>query len=678
MENFYVLPTFWEMIRQGTGYSEETPSLNRMLTHVLLTAATRTMREELLAGLEAFISTPHQSYCYDLISSWIACGERSNVLSTISEIESELKLYQRFMKLTISDLMDTDCFTCINEIILIKLMTEISNHIIDVNVIKDAVEKRRTGNWYKDKQVYFEGLLQVANMQAFFVEHSAGFHEAEAKKTWKLYTDEYYKMDQYYRGFHKCYAESLKTYNPEIGDLFYHVCDKVEGLYSTWYLDQLGGNWTNVCEGDLNKYGKILEIPEQKDFYASKIKNANSKVFVIISDALRYEVAAELSDDLSREMQGQVSLNSVQAVFPTITKMGMAALLPNKELTVEQKDSGTEKLSVFVDGQLTNGKVNRDKILKNTNPNSVALKYKDIIAMKSDERSALVKGMKVVYIYHDKIDETAHNSELEVFGACDVAIDEIISLCKMIVNEFSGTQIYITADHGFLYNYSPFREDDKLEKGGFISRVVEYGRRFAIMMKDSNPDYLVKVDFPAGKGELEAYAPRESIRIKTSAGSGMNFVHGGISLQEMVVPVIDFHRLRNDSSEYKRNKDKYDTKPVEVELLSAGHKVTNMAFFLNFYQKDAVSTNREATTYNSYFADVNGKQISDVQKIIADKTSSDAQERTFRVKFNLKSQKYDNKEIYYLVIEQEGGLDLPKKIEFNIDIAFAADDFGFF
>ena len=83
-------------------------------------------------------------------------------------------------------------------------------------------------------------------------------------------------------------------------------------------------------------------------------------------------------------------------------------------------------------------------------------------------------------------------------------------------------------------------------------------------------------------------------------GGGMNFVHGGISLQEMVVPVIEYHYLRNDSMEYRRNKQKYDTKPVTVNLLSANRKISNMIFSLNFYQKDAVSTNREAAIYQVY------------------------------------------------------------------------------
>ena len=33
-------------------------------------------------------------------------------------------------------------------------------------------------------------------------------------------------------------------------------------------------------------------------------------------------------------------------------------------------------------------------------------------------------------------------------------------------------------------------------------------------------------------------------------GGGLNFVHGDISLQEMTVPVIEYHYLRNDSKDY--------------------------------------------------------------------------------------------------------------------------------
>ena len=134
------------------------------------------------------------------------------------------------------------------------------------------------------------------------------------------------------------------------------------------------------------------------------------------------------------------------------------------------------------------------------------------------------------------------------------------------------------------------------------------------------------------------------------------------------MPVIEYHFLRNQSKEYKKNKSKYDTKPVEISLLSANRKIS--------YQKDAVGGNREAATYQLYFTDSSGKPISDVQKIIADKTSDNGQERTFRCSFNLKSLKYSNTETYYLVIADENGLQVQRE-EFQIDIAFAVDDFNF-
>lgn len=666
---------FWVMVSQATGYSEgDDCDLGRLATHILLTATTRTMRSEHLAGLDSFISTPHQSYCYDMVSDWLQSSERDSLYHIARFVEEEARLPQRFLKLGVDDLANTECFPCINECILTILMKEISDYIINVDAITAIVEKRRTMVWYDHVSCYYEGLLQVANMQAFYHEHAAGFHLAQAKKVWDAYTNDYYKMDAYYRQFHLCFGQSLTVSNSVLDDLFKHVVEKVEGLYNGWFLGQLGSNWSNVCAEELAEYGRILEVNQQENFYRSNVQSADNKVYVIISDALRYEVAASLADQLRRETQSKVSLDSMEAIFPTITKFGMAALLPHKELSAVQKTSGL--VSVLADGQSTDSN-NRDKLLKGAHSESVALQYKNIIGMKRAERQALVKGMDVVYIYHDKVDEASHTADSMVFPACEDAITEIKNLVRIICNDFGGTRIFITADHGFLYTYSPLTEDDKVDKTGFVNRMLEYGRRFCLMQQGSNPDYLMPVKFLDGKSEMEAYAPRENVRIKMSGG-GLNFVHGGISLQEMVVPVIEYQYLRNQSKTYQRNKDKFDTKPVEVSLLSATRKIVNMLFSLNFYQKEAVGDNRSACNYLLYFVDSNGKQISDTARIIADKTSDNGQERTFRCSFNLKSLKYSNQDSYYLVIADESGLQAPQREEFQIDIAFALDEFNFF
>lgn len=690
--NYGADKAFWNMVKQGFGYKvnsgeagredgldrkSEQPDIAMLATHMLITAATRTMRLEYLAGLDQFISSPHQAFCYDFISDWLHAEDQEQLIEIAKSVEDELKLPQRFMKLEVSELVDTEIFPCLDEVILIKLMTEISDHIIDVEEIKRTVEKRRTCVNYEQFKDYYEGILQVANMQAFYKEHTTGFHSAEAKKVWKEYTSGYYVMDTYYRLFHKNYGESLRAYHSNLHDLFHAVMEKVEGLYKNWFLGQLGGNWQSVCSEELEKYGRILEVPRQEDFYKNRIDNADSRVFVVISDALRYEVAVSLAEQLRRETQADVKLDSVQGIFPTITKFGMAALLPHEEMEVELHG---DELKVMVDGVLTDAGY-REKILRKENPKSMTLNYKDLFDMNDKakvkvNRDAIEKDMDVVYIYHDTIDKMSHVDDSKTFSACDEAIEELKNAVKIIVNGFGGTRILFTADHGFLYTYSLLTEDDKIDKNGFANRIVEYGRRFAIMMKDSDPDYLQKIQFLGGTSEYDAFTPKENVRIKMN-GSGLNFVHGGISLQEMVVPVIDYHFLRNQSKQYQRNQKKYDTKPVEVSLLSATHKVSNMIFSLNFYQKESVGDNREAATYQLYFTDSNGKQISDIAKIIADKTSDNGQERTFRCSFNLKSLKYDSKEIYYLVIADADGLVVSRE-EFQIDIAFAVDEFDFF
>ena len=167
---------FWAMVSQATGYNEgDDSNLGRLAMHMLLTAATGTLHLDDLAGLDAYISIPHQAYCYELVSDWIH-GEDSRQLYEVARyVEDGARLYQRFSKLPVEALVGTECFPCIDECILTALMTEIRDHIIKVDVIKATVEKRRTMAWYEDVSCYYEGILQVANMQAFFLEHADGF-----------------------------------------------------------------------------------------------------------------------------------------------------------------------------------------------------------------------------------------------------------------------------------------------------------------------------------------------------------------------------------------------------------------------------------------------------------------------------------------------------------------------
>lgn len=568
--------------------------------------------------------------------------------------------------------METDVLPVIDEVILSKLMYGISNRTIDSDSVIRIVEKRRTSAWYEDYTYFYEGIYQVALMNQFYESYLNSFHHVEAKDMWKAYTSDYYQMDTFYRNFHIAFSTCLQTLHPSLDDAFKDLADYVEKEYKNWYLDQLSSNWNKVIETDLGSTGKITGIAQQTDFYRDVVKNVDGKVFVIISDAMRYDVAHSLAKQLEIETKADVEISAQQGIYPTITKYGMAALLPHKTLEAVE-NNGTTK--VLVDGH-SSEMSDRDGILKSYSENSVALRYKDIISMKRDDRRAAVKGKDIIYIYHDTIDASSHNDESSVFDACEKAINEIKNLVNVICNELQGLNVIITSDHGFLYTCKELTESDMIERSSFKKDIIEQGRRYVITDNSANPDFLMPVKGIYNDSDMLGFAPRENIRVKGAGGS--KFVHGGISLQEMCVPVIAYKYLRSGYKAYRINKDKYDTKPVTIALLSSNRKISNMIFNLSFYQKEPVKDNYVACTYIAYIADSVGNEVSDKQKIIADKTSTIAKDREFKCTFNLKSQKFSNTETYYLVIVDEEGKQIPIKEEIQIDIAMAIDEFDFF
>ncbi|MDE5738336.1 MAG: BREX-1 system phosphatase PglZ type A, partial [Oscillospiraceae bacterium] len=158
------------------------------------------------------------------------------------------------------------------------------------------------------------------------------------------------------------------------------------------------------------------------------------------------------------------------------------------------------------------------------------------------------------------------------------------------------------------------------------------------------------------------------IRIKNQGG--INYVHGGVSLQEIVVPLIEFRNLRSSSKDY------IEIRKVGLQLLSQSRKINNTMFHLDFYQPEPVNGKVIQNEFKLYFTDESGKMISDIQMIIADKTTNNVKERVFRKRFKMKNQKYSKTEKYYLNIVEKNSSVVSEHIEYTINIAFA-DDFDF-
>lgn len=669
IKKFGNIEAFWQLVRKYTGYiHEDEKPLGFFASHVLLTALAQTMNVSVLKGLERFISDSNKAYCYSIVHEWRNHEDNSSLWDLCRSVEQELQLPSRFDKQDIETLLTADLFPSIHEVILSRFYSEVADHVVKTELMLKTAENRRTSGWYDQFAYYYDCLYFMAKMQEFYQDNAAGFHIVEPKSIWKLYADKAYEMDHFYRHFHYAFGCSLKDSNPLLEDKLKHAAEYVEAVYQNWFLKELTGCWTNAISDNLASLGYVSEIGKQRDFYSHYIKSLagkNSRAFVIISDALRYEVASELCDTIVRTTKGTAKLDAVQAVFPSITKFGMAALLPGRKLSVN------DAMEVLVEEMPTRSTPEREKVLCASNASSVAVQYNDILKMKRAERRELVNGKEVVYIYHNTIDAIGDKAptEKKVFEACEDAMQELLNLLRIVINDMQGTDIFITADHGFLYTYSPLTEGDKLGKSAFTGEVFEVGRRYAIADPATTADYLMPVQL---EGEIEGtpvkgFTPQDSTRIKVSGG-GENYVHGGVSLQEMVVPVIAFKNLRTTSKKY------VEVSKAELKLLSESRKISNLLFSLDFFQRQPIGEKIEPCAYAVYMTDEEGALVSDRQTIIADRTSTNASERVFRVRFNLKAGVYDKNKIYRLIIAND--TDVPNEEEFHIDIAFA-DDFGF-
>jgi hypothetical protein len=216
----------------------------------------------------------------------------------------------------------------------------------------------------------------------------------------------------------------------------------------------------------------------------------------------------------------------------------MAQLLPG-----EKTFNNGEILS---DGLSTSGTENRSKILQKHKENAVAVQYETVKGMKEKDARVLFKN-NLVYVYHDVIDATGDKrvSERRTFEAVEDAIGELAKLVKMLHSSYGVANVWVTADHGFLYT------DEKIEDKSLEvlpkNTLLSHNRFF---LTEENHSQELGYTFPlsattAFKEELYVTTPFSVNRYRKS-GVGHQFVHCGGSLQELITPLIISSRKRID------------------------------------------------------------------------------------------------------------------------------------
>jgi uncharacterized protein (TIGR02687 family) len=387
------------------------------------------------------------------------------------------------------------------------------------------------------------------------------------------YRTDWFRIDQLYRQF--TYAR--RTFEgPHPLDV---LGEQVEKRYTNKFVYELGNAWQKQV--DQADHWASSAVRSQRSFYGDyveKLVREDKKAVVIISDALRYEIAEELGSRIRQEDRFDADLEAVLGVLPSYTQLGMAALLPHRTL----RHSADGK-SVLADGQPTNGTDPRSKVLEAVG--GTAFQAEDFKALSPEERRELFKNNRVLYLYHDRIDATGDKpgTERQVFEAVEDTLRDLVDLVKKAANA-NATNIFVTADHGFLFQDAELPDQFFLSEKPQGDDILVTNRRY-VLGRGLKVDQAFTT-FSAAQldldGDIEVQIPKSIHRLKL-AGGGSRFVHGGATLQEVVVPVLAINKKR-----------KSDTRLVNVKFLPDRDKITTGQLVVKLFQSEPVSDKVQA------------------------------------------------------------------------------------
>lgn len=653
INKFGNLNALWQMIRKSYGYKLEEQSLEKLAILLLCTHLSHSMDNTLPKAWQLYVS--EKSNCFVFVDNLMKNSQLWDDYNKLADfVADKLGIAEYIRKWSIDEIVE--CETCaeFDCFIINHIRQNIEQDVCEYEHYRKIIHSRKNRRYYPQFQDEYEVLLHACEYLELAIKYKA-LTGMSTTELFERYVKSYHRLDGSYRHFLHSY-DRLNDNEP-----FRALCSKVENSYTNWFLSELSMKWCSLLEDETN--WQVPGITPQHGFYdkyVSRYVHNDERIIVIVSDALRYESAVELNALLNRTQKGTSEMDVMLASLPSYTALGMAALLPPKNIAITDK-------TVEVDGISSRGTENRGKILQQYKKEAAAIQFDEIMSLSKMQMAEQFAGMKLIYIYHDVIDARGDNAptEHEVFDAAEKAFDDLDKLVRKLRNNISAINILITSDHGYIYRRTKLEESDKTSKEDAVSILSK--RRFILAQEavdkqgtqSFSMDYLTKE--PSG---LFAVVPR-SVNCFKIQGAGSSFVHGGTSLQETVVPVI---RFKSD----KNLRGSMGAKKVKLGLTNLSRKITSVITRLTFFQNEAVDEKQLPLRVTAYFADAEGNRISNENIIIAESTSPKPEERTYKEKFTLKDMAYDKAGEYYLVLidEEETVNKEIERIPFTIDLVF--------
>ena len=291
-----------------------------------------------------------------------------------------------------------------------------------------------------------------------FVENSSALYDAMSRiTTFRLDTPKEY-IDTYIETFSKIdryYRHVVDTYY-ELPELFGDIAAAVSELKHTTDVKYTQiANAFNIewldCVKEADKPLNTLRILHQNEFFSTHY--TPQRLVVIISDALRYEVAEELLERLAAKKH-MATLSPMLSLIPSETKICKPALFPHTTLSLDDS-------SVAVDNKVLASTKQRGEQLERYKEGAVCVNFDDVCTQVNSHRELFKRPL--VYVMHDRIDNIGHDQNpKDITETCKKTVEELAKFIYSLHMSLNCYNVIVTSDHGFLFNDLKFEEKDKI------------------------------------------------------------------------------------------------------------------------------------------------------------------------------------------------------------------------
>ncbi len=652
LERFQLDKHYWKLVQEQFKYESDSPKIYDFLIEAFSFSAI--IKEVPKVSKEANF----------VLSMWKDTLSYRDTFNQISEnIAKDLHVEQQLEKVNLEDIYNEDFFKLTDKKIIHELISRLLKEDISDEKIATILKSRENKFWYSE----FEGFYQAIAYASQLVKsiQKAVYKFKSIEEGLSAYQQKYFEIDLIYRKFTLWYKRT--NHNA----ILHELAQKIEKTYTNTWLLPFNNEWQKLI--DLQEKWPVGKPYSQRQFYKQYVQpfiDKNQRVFVIISDALRFECGKELNDLLIKENRYDSSIDITLASLPSYTQLGMASLLPHKNLEIEQNSE-----AVKVDGMGTVGIEARANVLaNNSSARATAIKADDFMQLNAKTNGReFVKKYDVIYIYHNKIDKIGDEKTTE-YNLVEAVQEEYIyikDLLKKIAN-MNGNNMLITSDHGFLYQYQDLDESDfmKIDLSG---EIVKFNRRFVIGKHLEEHNSLKSFSFEdlglQGFGDVRIPKSVNRLRVK---GSGSKFVHGGASLQEVAIPVIKVNKKRQDTTE-----------KVDIDIIKSNDKITTNLLPVSFIQTDIVSQTLLERNIHAVLKAEDGTELSDVFKYVFNSEEENQRQREVKHRFqltSLASGKYKNQRVKLVLeepMERSNKWKVYKEYYYSLNISFTNDFDGF-